>query len=272
MSFKNLDSLLLEETERNKLYLAWLFYTNFDAITNEKNMNLLNQTWRIVETDLRRWFYGYQISLDMIVSAFKKIRITTDPTISLRYYPANDTLFSSILELFFSQAYVGKNKFVCCISWKLASQLVHEFDHYRIFSDNNLIGKEDQIERFVEEQGMRIEERAINKQIVFLEHCKNNLPLFTFSTLIKVSTWTGDGQAVLDNRSQSKKISKADMLEGITNYILHLRSDLKKNLKQYQLNAEKNNINQNRILLETLALYNKKTENTSGMDLTLQFY
>jgi hypothetical protein len=150
-----------------------------------------------------------------------------------------NTLFSNIVELFFSQADIGKKHFVCTISWKLASQFIHEFDHYTIFKDNDLIGKESEIDRFGKNQGIKIEESAINVQIDFLEHCKKKLPVSARNYLIKVSTWTVEGQAVLDDKSCCRQISKVDMTEGISRYILYLRSDLKKNLTQYQMHVQK---------------------------------
>ena len=257
MFFNNFNSLTLEESDQNKLYLTWLFHTNLDKLITEENLNLLTQTWQNVKIDLQKYFHNYDISLDTIIEAFKKITITADPKIALRYNSFSNTLFSNIIELFFSQADIEKRHFVCTISWKLASQLVHEFDHYKIFEDNNLIGNEKEIEKFGESQGIKIEERAIFRQIDFLEHCKKNLPVSSSTNLIKVSAWNVDGKPILDEKSSCKQISKVDMVEGITNYISYLMSDIKKNLEEYRLNAQRNNISQNRILMETLALYSK---------------
>ena len=257
MFFNNSYSLIRDEGEKNKLFLTWLFHNNFDALKNEENLDLLTQTWQNVKIDLQKYFHNYDISLDTIIEAFKKITITADPKIALRYNSFLNTLSSNIMELFFSQADIEKRHFVCTISWKLASQLVHEFDHYEIFMDNNLVGNEKEIEKFGESQGIKIEERAIFRQIDFLEHCKLNLPVSSSTNLIKVSAWNVDGKPILDEKSSCKQISKVDMVEGITNYISYLMSDIKKNLEEYRLNAQRNNISQNRILMETLALYSK---------------
>lgn len=259
MFFNNSNSLVLEEGDQNKLYLTWLFHTRLEELQTEENLNLLNQTWQNVKIDLQKYFHNYDISLDRIIDAFKKIVITADPKIALRYNSFSNTLFSNITELFFSQADIGKKHFVCTISWKFASQLVHEFDHYKIFCDNDLIGKESEIEQFGESQGIKIEERAIFRQIGFLEHCKKNLPVSSRTNLIKVSAWNVDGRPILDEKSSCRQFSKVDMAEGIINYISYLRSDLKKNLELYQLNAQRNNNSQNRILLETLDLYSKNS-------------
>jgi hypothetical protein len=120
MSFKILDSQLLEKTELNKLHLVWLFYTDFDKVLKNETTDLLNQTWQNMKIDLKKWFNNYEICLDTIVENFKKIIITTDSRIALRYKPLTNIVSSKILELFFSQANIGRNKFVCSISWKLA--------------------------------------------------------------------------------------------------------------------------------------------------------
>ena len=258
MVFNDLNFLDLENIDRNKLYLMWLFHqTNFDELQKKENLTLLSQVWQNVKNDLANYFHNYQLSLDAIIDAFKKIIITTDPKIALQYRPASHKLFSNITELFFSQADIGKNHFASTISWKLGSQLVHEYDHYKIFQNNNLIGNEGEIEQFGKSRGIKIEESAVYRQISFLEHCKKKLPLFINNNLIKVSMWTVSGQPILDEKSSFRQISKVKMVEGITNYISYLRSDLKKNLLQYKAHVQNNNPNQNRILMTTLALYSK---------------
>ena len=232
MFFNDNASFFNRNQDREKLYLIRLAYTDFNQLRKQENLDLLQKTWQIVKINLLNYFRNYTVSLDTIIDAFKEITLTTNPEFVFQYCPASHRLFSTIAGLFFSNIGYGRENFVLTLPWILGGNLIHEFDHYQLFKEKNLLGNENEIKKLREKSGNKIENKAIEKQIDFLEKCKNNIPTEIHTYLLKVVSWTVDNNPRLDETF--KIFSKADMEQSIENEITYYRSLLKlKTLIQY---------------------------------------
>ena len=183
---------VLDKMLEAKLYLTWMSCKNFESLKQGKNRILLGQVWENIKSELGHYFRNHSPSLQSIVSGFRKIRFTIDPTEVAEYDPRTEAMIFNLWALFFHP--IEHEYCIPSPPLKICETLIHEFDHYSFLKEHNMIGRTDQeFYKFNEEYYTEVEKRAISSQCSFLKRCKERPPLHQTSYKIRVTRWTENG-------------------------------------------------------------------------------
>lgn len=244
----------LDKIEETKLHLTWLSCKDFSSLNDSVNQTLLKETWINIKSELRAYFKNNVISLQSIVKTFKRIIITIDPRLPCAYDPEKDVLIFNLWSLFFTLTNDG---FATPVPpWDAAGQLVHEFDHYLYFKENDMIGKrEKDYEEFDKENLCHLEKRAYSNQKTFLEKCKNKVPFETLMYKIKIRNWSQDGKFI-DFEAPIIQMCKEKMKDSIDHAICQISNivDSIDTGKRYDVLSTEDSVNKHSKMIEILSL------------------
>jgi hypothetical protein len=99
-----------------------------------------------------------------------------------------------------------------CIPWKLASQLVHEHDHYLFLSSAGIVGTDaKKADEFQKANWAKTEISAYTSELNFLNNCREKISAFVLQQF-EITGWTTEGQPLPNSICQCTTHSKAETL------------------------------------------------------------
>lgn len=249
----NHANISLSQDEKDRLFLTWLAYTNFQKLKD--NQQELKRTWLNLKEEVSPYFRNYKHSLEEISGTCGKMSLTANPEVAFCFDSDSNTITFNVLNLFFSSCPDREgHDFVSTLPWKLGGQLVHEFDHFLFFKENSLAKTKKEADEFCDKHLVEMETSAFTNQIEFLENAKTNASISTIMNVIKVDSWTVEGEPLLNKKSHSYMLSKSEVISQINQQISHFTRLLEHMNTDYTEIGNSNNKGLNLKMLKILGL------------------
>lgn len=238
---------------QKKLKLAWIASKDIKLLTTDHP--LLLDVWKSVKEESSLILSKIGNNFQEIKTAFKIIEFTMDPRISKEFDPTSCRLRYNLWTLLFGSSTDGETFFIP--SFLTVATLIHEFNHYKFFSDHKLLGapKEKQ-EEFNKQFGSELEKRAFTKEISFLKRCKEVLPK-NFPVYVPTNIeWSYDGTFI----NPKIKVISVNRSKMIDTYIKYYENEIRSYLDQttnknnYDSESQKNAIKTHKVTSKNLRI------------------
>jgi len=200
----------IDKTIQHALYLTWTSCKNFDLLNNTQNKQLLNDVWASIKSKVNPFFEGEDISFNTITKDIKDIILTVKSTSGQAYSPVKNVFEYNLWSLFFTID--GTDAVTLCYPWQLASELVHEYDHFLFARSFGIVGANPEIAaKFRETHSVEGEIRAYTAQRDFLLRCQKKATHY-IKHQIQIQGWDTDGRPFPTSLCQCVSWSKDEAI------------------------------------------------------------